>query len=98
MLGLQENAFKSVPNQTTNTYGAMPSGLQQTSGALSGLGTLGQGLFGNSGLFGSNGTMSGLAGLFGGNGALTQSQANNASNTMSCLASQASSDPSQLMY
>ena len=67
MLGLQENAFKSVPNQTTNTYGAIPSGLQQASGAVSGLGTLGQGLFGNSGLFGSNGTMSGLAGLFGGN-------------------------------
>ena len=63
MLGVQENAFKSVPNQTTNTYGAMPSGLQQASGALSGLGGLAQNL---GGLFGSNGTLSGLAGLFGG--------------------------------
>ena len=70
MLGLERSAIGSLPGSSSqSTYGAAPSGIQQASGVLSGLGSL----FGNTGSLNGvansagSGIASLLSGIFGSN-------------------------------
>lgn len=66
MLGLQSNVLRGIPLQTTETYGAAPTGLQNAAGLISGLGGMTRDI---SGLFGSAGSAAGgLGSLFTGVG------------------------------
>ena len=66
MLGLQSNLLRGLPLMNQSTYGAAPTGLQNTAGLVSGLGGMARDL---SGLFGGAGSAAGgLGSLFSGVG------------------------------